>query len=96
MAMFLNPGGGTINELALAEIKEGSTYQRRIKAARWAAAGESWLAVHEWASIANDAAWRYERAGFNEDRRKFTAAEILQCAVELEAYYRQHLTEMEG
>lgn len=79
------------HELALYEINTGKRYQRRCNTARYSAS----IAASCWVDIARQAARDYERDFGAPGDEIFTASDLLECALELAAYYAEHVAEVE-
>jgi hypothetical protein len=79
------------HELALCEINNGKRYDRRCAAIRHSPA----IRAADFHEFAQSAARDYVREFGNPGDVIFTAEDILLCAVELEAYYRDHVAECE-
>jgi hypothetical protein len=77
-------------ELALTVINDGAGYLGRCGIAR---NPSPHYRAGEWAAIATHAAMAFDREFSPAGGSHFTASDILQAAVELEAYYDAHVTE---
>ena len=77
------------HELALYEINTGKRYDRRCRIARYPAHS----AASCWLDIAKQAARDYERDFGTPGEGIFTCADLLECALELAAYYAEHMAE---
>jgi hypothetical protein len=80
------------HELALVEINNGKRYDERCNAAR----SHAKRAASSFVEFARLAAREYEKEFGSRDASIFTAEDILLCAIELEAYYRQHVAEIDA
>lgn len=90
----MKPSTHRVNDLLMTIVNDGSTYQTRVKIARMATKPNTFrYASWRWIDLVAYSALKYERQFQPEE--KFTTEELLETALCLAAYYREHLAEME-
>lgn len=85
-----------IEDLVLSIINTGETYQDRLHAARLSKRPSQYrYAAWRWIDMTVMAASKFEHRFGIPTKDKFTTEDILEAALHLARYYREHLEEME-